>query len=93
MAQAGLKNPDEAGAASSDYLRMFALVALGFMWAQIAKVANEKIAQANGDAGFYENKLKTARFFMARMLPDTSSLLSKVTSGAETMMALDADAF
>ncbi|MCG8355962.1 MAG: acyl-CoA dehydrogenase C-terminal domain-containing protein [Kiloniellales bacterium] len=93
VAQAGLKNPDEAGAASSDYLRMFALVALGFMWAQIAKVANEKIAQANGDAGFYENKLKTARFFMARMLPDTSSLLSKVTSGAETMMALDADAF
>ena len=93
VAQAGLKNPDEAGAASSDYLRMFALVALGFMWAQIAKVANEKIAEANGDAGFYENKLKTARFFIARMLPDTSSLLSKVTSGAETMMALDADAF
>ncbi len=93
VAQAGMKNPDEAGAASSDYLRMFALVALGFMWAQIAKVANEKITAANGDAGFYENKLKTARFFMARMLPDTSSLLSKVTSGAETMMALDADAF
>ena len=93
MAQAGLKNPDEAGAASSDYLRMFALVALGFMWAQIAKVANEKVAEASGDAGFYENKLKTARFFIARMLPDTSSLLSKVTSGAETMMALDADAF
>ena len=93
VAQAGLKNPDEAGAASSDYLRMFALVALGFMWAQVAKVAREKIAEANGDAGFYENKLKTARFFMARMLPDTSSLLSKVTSGAETMMALDAEAF
>ena len=93
VAQAGLKNPDEAGAASSDYLRMFALVALGFMWAQIAKVANEKVAEASGDAGFYENKLKTARFFIARMLPDTSSLLSKVTSGAETMMALDADAF
>ena len=93
VALEGMKNPDEAGAASSDYLKMFALVALAHMWALMAKRAQERLAEGAEDADFYENKLKTARFFMDRMLPDTSSLLSKVTAGADSMMAMDAAAF
>jgi alkylation response protein AidB-like acyl-CoA dehydrogenase len=93
IAEQGMKNPDEAGAASVDYLKLFALVALGYMWAQMAKVAREKLANGGDDPAFYEAKLVTGRFFMERMLPETSSLLSKVTAGSETLMALDAEAF
>ncbi|HZD26003.1 MAG TPA: acyl-CoA dehydrogenase C-terminal domain-containing protein, partial [Alphaproteobacteria bacterium] len=93
VAMAGLKNPDEAGAASSDYLRLFGLVALGFMWARMAKVAKQKLAEGTAEPEFYRNKLVTGRFFMERMLPDTSGLLSKVTAGGESMMALEAEAF
>ena len=47
IAQKGLVNPDEAGAASSPYLRMFALVAIGFMWLKMAKVAKKKLAEGS----------------------------------------------
>lgn len=93
VALEGMKDPNEAGAASSDYLKLFALVALAHMWAQMAKRAQEKLAEGADDPAFYENKLLTARFYMDRVLPDTSSLLSKVMAGGESMMAMDAAAF
>jgi len=93
VALQGMANPDEAGAASADYLRLFGLTALAYMWAQMAQVAQQKLQNGAEDPDFYENKLKTGRFFMQRVLPDTSALLSKVTAGAETLMALDAEAF
>ncbi len=93
IGERGMANPDEAGAAASDYLRLFALVAVGYMWARIVRVAKRKLAEGNGDRRFYETKLATARFFMERMLPDTSSLLARVTAGSRTVMALDAEAF
>jgi alkylation response protein AidB-like acyl-CoA dehydrogenase len=93
VAEQGMKNPDQAGAASTDYLKLFALVALGHIWAQLAKVAQEKLANGAEDKAFYEGKLVTAKFFMDRVLPDTSALLSKVQAGAETLMKLPAEAF
>ena len=93
IAEQGLRDPEQAGAASTDYLRMFGLVALAYMWARMAKVAGEKLAGGGDDGQFYEAKLVTARFFMERMLPDTSSLLSKVTAGSGTLMALEPEAF
>ena len=93
IGEQGLKNPDQAAAASVDYLRMFGLVALAYMWAQMAKVAGERLAEGGEDPEFYRNKLVTARFFMERMLPDTSSLLAKVTAGSATLMELEAEAF
>ena len=107
IAEAGMKDPDEAGAASSDYLRMLALVALGYMWAQMAKLAREKLdngedsggveqeGTGNGGLGktFYETKLATGRFFMERMLPDVNALAAKIAAGGASMMALDAEAF
>jgi hypothetical protein len=93
VAMEGLRDPDEAGAASSDYLRLFALVALGFMWARMAKTAQEKLAGGTDDAAFYERKLATGRFFMARIMPETAALVQQATAGAETLMALEAEAF
>lgn len=90
IAQKGLKNPLEAGAASSDYLRQFALVAVGFMWARMAKISMDKIAQdADGRDDFYQAKIETARFYMARMLPEADGRFKMVLAGADSLMALD----
>ena len=94
VAQAGLKNPNEAGAASVDYLRLFALVTLAYMWVRMVVVAKEKLADgANGDATFYEAKIKTARFFMTKILPENSALFARIMAGAEPLMAFEDDAF
>uniref|UniRef100_UPI0031DB1F5A acyl-CoA dehydrogenase C-terminal domain-containing protein n=1 Tax=Inquilinus sp. TaxID=1932117 RepID=UPI0031DB1F5A len=93
IAQKGLKDPEEAGAASSDYLKLFALVALGWMWARMAKVALAKAPEAGDRAGFYDAKLKTARFFIQRMLPETGSLFIQIMAGKAPLMALEAEAF
>ena len=89
IAQKGLKNPLEAGAASTNYLRQFALVAMGYMWIQMAKVAQEKLAEGADNKEFYESKIKTARFFFARMLPEADWHFKAVMSGAESLMELD----
>jgi alkylation response protein AidB-like acyl-CoA dehydrogenase len=93
IAQAGLKDPEEAGAAATEYLRLFGMVALGYMWARMAQVAGEKLPAANGDAGFYRAKLVTARFYMERILPQVGALLAGIKSGKAAMMALDDAAF
>ncbi|MGQ0527874.1 MAG: acyl-CoA dehydrogenase C-terminal domain-containing protein, partial [Alphaproteobacteria bacterium] len=93
IAQKGLKDPNEAGAASSDYLRQFALVALAYMWCRIVKVAQKKLADGGGDKVFYESKLKTARFFFARMLPEADSRARMVSAGGESLMAMGESEF
>jgi hypothetical protein len=94
VAMKGLKDPTEAGAASTDYLRMFALVAMGYMWAKMAKVALEKLeAGTNGRDDFYDSKVKTARFYFARILPETEAHFRKAMAGAESLMELEAANF
>ncbi len=93
IAEKGLRDPEEAGAAATEYLRLFGLVALGYMWARAAQVAMQKLPQANGDAGFYRNKLTTAQFYMERVLPQTGALYLAIKSGKASMMALEETAF
>jgi alkylation response protein AidB-like acyl-CoA dehydrogenase len=93
IAQKGLADPEEAGAAASEYLRLFGLVALGYMWARTAVVAAEKLPAADGDAGFYRDKLTTARFYMERILPQSGALLAAIKSGKGAMMAMEDAAF
>ena len=93
VAQKGLQDPDEAGAAASDYLRLFALVALGYMWAKMAKVAQQGLRSANGRAAFYDAKLKTARFFFLRLLPEVNGRFTAVMAGARPLMELDEESF
>jgi hypothetical protein len=94
FAQNALKKPDNAGAGSTDYLHLFGLVALAYMWAQIAKAAQDKLkAGANGAEERMKAKLITGQYFMERVLPETAAHLKRITSGADTMMALPAEAF
>jgi acyl-CoA dehydrogenase len=86
--------PDNAGAGSTDYMHMFGLVALGYMWCRMAVAANEKLkAGADGVADRMNSKLVTGRFFMERVLPETAAQLARITSGADSTMALPAEAF
>lgn len=89
-----LAKPDNAGAGASDYMHLLGLVSLGYMWAKIAKVAQDKLkAGANGAAERMNTKLVTAHFFMERSLPETAVHLARITSGADSTMALSADQF
>ena len=96
LAQKGLTDPEEAGAAASDYLRFFGLVAVGWMWARIAKTALERAApeKSGGDpAGFYASKLDVARFYMKKVLPETASLGLSIQAGKKPVMAMADSAF
>jgi hypothetical protein len=84
-------NPDTVGAASVDYLDLFGLTAVGYMWAKIVKAAADKAE--DDTSGFYTGKVKTARFFFDRILPKTVALAEGIRSGSESMMALTADEF
>ena len=88
----GAKDPQEAAAAASDYLRLFALVALASTWAKIARVSYAALDNT-GEKQFYEAKIATARFYMRRLLPQTSSLVRAITSGSKPIMEFDAEAF
>ena len=92
LMQNALAKPDNAGAAATDYLHLFGLVALGYMWARMAKVALEKIA-ASGSSPYLSTKLVTGRFFAERMLPETATHLARIQSGCATTMELPAEAF
>jgi hypothetical protein len=94
IAQKGLKDPNEAGAASTDYLRQFALVAMGYMWARMALVAGDKMTDSDsGRKAFYDSKVKTARFFFERMLPEADARQKMVLSGARSLMEMEQTAF
>jgi hypothetical protein len=83
-----MAKPDNAGAGSVDFMHLFGLVALSYMWALMAKTALPK-----KDEAFYKNKLITARFFNERVLPEVNAHLARIQTGADTMMALAANEF
>ncbi len=93
IAQKGLKDPVEAGAASVDYLRQFALVAMAYMWIQMVEKAQEKLESGEGDQDFYAQKIKTARFFFTRMLPEADARFKMIMAGAEPLMDTAESAF
>ncbi|WP_343698321.1 acyl-CoA dehydrogenase C-terminal domain-containing protein [Caulobacter sp.] len=92
LMQNGLQNPDNAGAASTDYMHLFGLTGLAYMWALMAKAANAKIAAGSSDP-FFTTKLTTGRYFIERILPDAAAHLAKLKTGSATLMALPAEAF
>jgi alkylation response protein AidB-like acyl-CoA dehydrogenase len=93
IAQKGLSDPEEAGAAASDYLRLFGVVALGFMWVRMAKVAVDKLAAGGDDLDFYRAKRTTAAFYIERILPQAGALLYAIKAGKASMMSLEESAF
>ncbi|MEJ1998058.1 MAG: acyl-CoA dehydrogenase C-terminal domain-containing protein [Maritimibacter sp.] len=91
--QAGMKSPNNALAGATDFMHLFGHVAIGLMWGKMAKAAMAALEAGTGDATFYETKLITGRYYMARQIPETKTLLARIESGADTVMALDAEAF
>jgi butyryl-CoA dehydrogenase len=91
IAQKAFANPDEAGAAADDYLKMFALTALGYLWTRMAEAALPHVA--GDEAAFYKAKIATARFYVTRLLPHASSHAAAITAGAKTVMELEEAAF
>ncbi len=83
-----MQNPDEAGAAAVDYLRVIGHLVFGYFWARMARVALGK-----EEDPFYRAKLATARFYFAKLMPETAGLMRSARAGASTLMALDAELF
>ena len=93
IAQKGLKDPEEAAAAATDYLRLLGFVAMGYCFAKAAKVAHAKLAEGTGEAEFYKAKLVTAQFFFDRLLPPATAQFMAIRSGKASMMDMPAEAF
>ncbi|MCT4554360.1 MAG: acyl-CoA dehydrogenase C-terminal domain-containing protein [Pelagimonas sp.] len=91
--QNGMKNPNAALSGSYDFMHLFGHVCLGLMWARMAVTAEDKLAEGAADTAFYETKIATGRYYMARQLPMTTTHLKRIESGADTVMALDAAQF
>ncbi len=92
--QNAIGNPDNAGAGATDYMHLFGMVVLAYMWCLIVEAAKAKTAAGgNGAAGRMAEKLTTGRFFMERMLPAATSHLARIKAGAASTMALPAEAF
>jgi len=89
----GMKNPNAALAGSYDFMHLFGHVCLGLMWARMARAARAALDAGTGDAAFYEAKLGTGRYYMARQLPATAMHLARIESGAAPVMDLDAALF
>jgi hypothetical protein len=82
------QNQDEAGAAAVDYLRVIGHLVMSYFWARMAK-----LALAHPDDPFYKSKLGTARFYFAKLQPETASLIKSARSGAQSLMALEPELF
>ena len=93
IAQKGMADPEEAGAASSDYLRLLGLVAMAFLFAKAAKIAGMKKMMGQDPDGFYAAKLVTVRFFYERILPQVAGLFQAIKAGKRSMMDMPEEAF
>ncbi|WKL13838.1 acyl-CoA dehydrogenase C-terminal domain-containing protein [Comamonas testosteroni] len=85
----GMQNTDEVGAAAVDYLRVAGHLVFGYLFARMAQVALREIAAGNADP-FYQGKLQTARFYFAKLFPETASLMRTARAGSQSLMDSDA---
>lgn len=87
------QNPEEIGAASVDYLYYSSYIVFAYLWARMAKIAQHKLDEGTTEEKFYQAKLKTAQFFYDKILNRTQQHLASIKTGAESVMALDAEDF
>lgn len=93
IGMSAMKNREEVGAASVDYLMYSGYVVLAYFWAQMAEIAQKKLAEGNSEQAFYQAKLDTARFYYARLLPRTRAHAAAMTAGADSLLAMEESAF
>ncbi|MGA8444486.1 MAG: acyl-CoA dehydrogenase C-terminal domain-containing protein [Roseiarcus sp.] len=92
LSRNGVADPNNAGAASTDYMHLFGLTALGYMWARVVKAVLARQAKGESNPAL-DTKLILAKFFGERMLPETAAHLARLSAGASTLMALPVEAF
>jgi len=93
LMQNGLANPNNAGAAAYPYMNLMGIVCLGLMWLRMAKASSAALANGADNADFHRNKLATARFYADRIMPQSNAERRKIEAGADSIMALPAEAF
>ena len=93
VGMAAMKDREMVGAASVDYLMYSGYACLAYFWADMARVAAEKLAAGTTEEGFYKAKLQTARFYFQRILPRTRAHVDSMLSGADNLMDMDVENF
>ncbi len=91
--QNGMANPNNVGAGAHSYMHIMGIVALGLMWLRMMRASIAALDAGTGNAVFYETKLKTARYFAERIMPDAGALRRKIEAGSEAIMALEPELF
>jgi len=93
LMQNGMTDREQAGAAATPYLRLMALTSLAYFWSRMALVARQQLDAGSTETDFYQAKLHSADFFMAKILPQVSTLLAEVESGKDSLMAMTLEQF
>jgi hypothetical protein len=89
-----MDDPEEAAAVATDYLKMFGLVAVGYMWALMAQKSCAEMAKNDKTKNiYYLNKIKTSHFYMHKLLPESASLFLRIAAGKDTIAQFDVDDF
>lgn len=85
------KDPEQAGAAATPYLRLMALTVIGYLWSRMALVASDKLADQDANKTLLESKQVSARFYFEKLLPEVHWLLDDIKSGKDSLMAFEDD--
>ncbi|MGI0119145.1 acyl-CoA dehydrogenase C-terminal domain-containing protein [Zooshikella sp. RANM57] len=93
VGMAAMQNRDEVGAAAVDYLMYSGYACLAYFWADMARVALEKLNAGTTEESYYTAKVKTARFYFKRILPRTQMHKAALLSGADNLMEMAEDEF
>ena len=91
IATHGLEDPEQAGAAATPYLRLVALVVIGYLWSRMAAAAQSGLEESGGYEPLLEGKLVSARYYFDKVLPEIDWLVKDISSGKQSMMALSDD--
>jgi hypothetical protein len=83
-----MKDPEQAGAAASPFLRLMALTVIAYMWSRMAAAAKEQLDAGEGNIPLLESKLVSAQYYFDKLLTESTWLLADITSGKDSMMAL-----
>ena len=93
IGMSAMKNREEVGAASVDYLMYSGYAVFAYLWARMAKVALDKMVEGTTEEMFYNAKVQTARFYFKRMLPRAKSHAESMLAGADSLMDMPEEAF
>jgi alkylation response protein AidB-like acyl-CoA dehydrogenase len=93
LMQNGMSDREQAGAAATPYLRLFALTTVAFFWSRMALVARQQLDNGSTETDFYQAKLAAGQFFVDRILPQSLALMAEIESGKDNLMAMTAEQF